>query len=481
MNRLAEILERQSAVRAELLEIEEITEPTEDDATRQTALLDEFDTLDAERAPLAERAERVARVRAAAATPGNIEPAFSAPNFTPKSDPFENVAALRFSHDAPYAPDLDDDHVIISRAVTAFTDKEYRARGVSDKQLEVLVEKLENVPGAARHALAHGSPAYRSAFKTFLKSHGETPMYNPAEMEAVRASLALGGSTGGYTLPTLLDPTLIRTGTAVKDNLRTISRVISGTQNVWHGVSVGNVTSYWTAEASAMTDGTPTFSNPSITAYKLTAFLTGSYEIFEDSDLQGQMPGLIAESFSFKEQTAFVSGDGSTSPQGIVTAISATAASTVTATTRGSFTTASAVDVFDLLNAVTPRYEDTVTWVASKSTFNTIRQMSTGSQGSYFWTNFNQDTVGQGGNQPLLGSPILQASDMGTTYTSGTVFAILGDFSQYVIYDRIGTSVEFIPQIFNSSGLPIGQRGLVAHKRVGAAPTDINAFRFLKG
>jgi predicted phage gp36 major capsid-like protein len=34
--------------------------------------------------------------------------------------------------------------------------------------------------------------------------------------------------------------------------------------------------------------------------------------------------------------------------------------------------------------------------------------------------------------------------------------------------------------VVDGSGLPTGQRGLVAHKRVGADVTDVNAFRFLK-
>lgn len=227
-----------------------------------------------------------------------------------------------------------------------------------------------------------------------------------------------------------------------------------------------------------MTEGSPTLSNPTITAAMLTAYLTASYEIFEDSGLQSQLPGLIGEAFSYAEQTAFVSGSGSTAPKGIITAISATAASTVTATTRGSFTTASAVDVFALLAALPSRYENSSTWVANKATFNTIRQMSsTGGSGSLFWTNFNDNSLGA---QPLLGSPIRQASDFSSATTSGTVLAVLGDFSQFVIYDRVGTSVEFMQNVVDGSGLPTGQRGLVAHKRVGSDVTDLNAFRFLK-
>ena len=256
-------------------------------------------------------------------------------------------------------------------------------------QVAALLERIETIPGAAEHALIHGTPAYRGAFEAFMRAQGGTPLYTGEEAAAVRASLSLTGANGGYTLPTLLDPTLIHTGAATKNPFRRISRVEQGTQNVWHGVSVGNVTTYWVAENTALTDGSPTYASPAVTAAKLTAYVTGSYEIFEDSNQLQALPGLIGESMDFAESAAFVTGSGSGAPKGIITALSGTAASTVTATTRGAFTTASAVDVFALLNALPSRYEDSATWVANKATFNTIKQMSTGSQGSYFWSDFN--------------------------------------------------------------------------------------------
>ena len=59
------------------------------------------------------------------------------------------------------------------------------------------------------------------------------------------------------------------------------------------------------------------------------------------------------------------------------------------------------------------------------------------------------------------------------------MLAVLGDFSQYLIYDVLGTTVEMVQNVVNSSGIPTGQRGIVARKRVGANVTDVNAFRFL--
>lgn len=461
-----------TALRAEIDDLDAVETPTDEQVTRYEAALVEWDEKKAERDRLVERAEKVNKVREAdLSNPANAER--SAPNvITRKDDPFEDVTSIRasFTSDGQARMGSDD---IIERAQRAFDGKH---RGVSEEQIEALMERIETVPGAAEHALVHGSPAYRDAFKAFLRGQG-SPIYSPEEAEAVRASMALGNSTGGYMLPTLLDPTLIHTGTASKTSLRSVARVVEGTQNVWHGVSVGNVTTYWVAENTALTDGTPTFAGPSVTAAKLTAYVTGSYEIFEDSTAQAQLPGLIGESFGFAEADAFISGSGSNAPKGIVTAISGTAGDTVTATTRGSFTAAaSSVDIFALLNAVPTRYEDSATWVANKTTFNTIKQMPAGSGAtSSIWPDY-EAALGA----PLLGSPTLRSSAMPSTTVSGTVLAVLGDFSQYVIFDRLGTSVEFVQNVVDGSGLPLGQRGLIAHKRVGADVTDINAFRFLK-
>jgi len=453
------------SLRTEIAELDAIETPTEEQAARFAEALTEWDTKKAAHDELVARTEKVNEIKRAALNPANVESGFNAgPQVLIRKDPFENIEQVRLD-------DRSED--TIARAVTALSDT--KVRGVSDDHIQEAVRKVETIPGAAAYALVHGSPAYRSAFAEYVRSQG-LPMYTPEQVAAVRATAAIGtGSTGGFVLPTLLDPTLIHTGTATRNPLRQISRVVSGTQNVWHGVSVGNVTTYWKAENSAVTDGTPTFAGPSITAAALTAYVTASYEIFEDSNLASQLPGLIAESFDFAEGTAFISGSGSGAPKGIVTAISATAGSTVTATTRGSFTSASVADVFAVANAVPSRYEDSATWVANKATFNTIRQMSTGSYGSLFWSDYSSQSA-----ERLLGSPKVAASDMASATTSGTVLAVLGDFSQFVIFDRIGTSVEFIPNVVDGSGVPLMQRGLVAHKRVGSDVTDVSAFRFLK-
>jgi HK97 family phage major capsid protein len=399
--------------------------------------------------------ERAARVAESRARWGTLQ-------VSSRTNPFDNLDQVRFMDDEELRP----------RALTAVEQTVYRGPfHISDSDRENATRMIESVPGVARMAMALGSPAYMSAFRAYLASGG-APVYTAEEAAAVRASMSLTSANGGYTLPFLLDPTLIHTGDATKNPIRRISRVVTGTQNVWHGVTASNVTTAWKGEGSAFTDGSPTTGGVSVTAAMLTAYVTASFEIFQDSNLQAQLPGLIAESIDFAESAAFISGSGSSAPTGVVTAVSGTAGSLVTCTTRATFTSASIVDTLALVNALPVRYEDSSTWVLNKATYRTIEQqmVGTGAVKAIEMTNGNT----------LLDLPVVRSSTLTSTTTSGNIIGVLGDFGQYIVYDRIGVSVEFIQNVVDGDGLPVGKRGLVAYKRVGGNTSDVNAFRLLK-
>ena len=369
---------------------------------------------------------------------------------------------------------------LVDRARSAF-DPAFSRRAASDSAQEI-VRKLDvfsdredaDAAQLARYVLVHGSDAYRSAFRNWMTAaaKGNSPVLTMAEAEAVRASMSLTSANGGYALPTLLDPTLIKTGAMTKNPVRRLARVEQGMQDKWNGVTAGNVTTYWKAEGSAFTDGSPTMGGVQVDAAMLTAYVTGSYEIFQDSNLLSQLPGLIGEAIDQAEGVAFVNGSGSGAPKGIITAISATAGSTVTATTRGAFTSASALDTLALFNSLPERYEDTSSWLMNKATYLTIAQQTIGTAGTKVIDMTNRNVI--------LDLPVERASSVTSATTSGNILAVLGDFSEFIVYDRLGVNVEFIQNVVDGSGLPTGQRGLVAYKRVGSDVADVNAFRFLK-
>ena len=471
MKRIETLRQQVETLRAELADLASIEEPVDEQVTRSSEALAEYDKAKAD----LETAERIA---AAAAEPANRTEGFAAPNVTIRQDPWENVSG------AVLGRSQSDDETV-SRAITAISDTSYGSfAGVTDATRAAIIERIQTVPGAAAYVLGHGSPAYRDAFLKWAR-YGDMSRLTAEEMHAVEESeiirTALNittGASGQFALPTVFDPTLIHTGNAAINPIRQIATVKQGTQNVWNGVSAGGVTTYWHAESAALTDGAPTLAHPIVTAGHLTAWLPASWEFFGDAPQVAELPALISEAMDFAESTAFVTGSGTSSPLGVVTAISATAASTVTATTRGAFTSASSADVFKVVNAVPSRYENTSSWIANKATYNTIRQMSSAGYGSLFWGNLTND-VTPNPAYPLLGYPTYNASDVLSTTTTGTVLAVLGDFSKYFILDVLGTTVERIDNIVNSSGIPVGQRGIIVRKRVGGNVVDINAFRFL--
>ena len=109
--------------------------------------------------------------------------------------------------------------------------------------------------------------------------------------------------------------------------------------------------------------------------------------------------------------------------------------------------------------------------------------------GSSFWANLGMDTPEQ-----LLGSPIYESTSITQSATCATGTAgpastaqcplVFGDFSQYNIVDRIGTSVLFERLVHGTAAggtgtYPSGQSGWFMFWRVGADVTTPAAFRWL--
>src|SRR5258708_31484380 len=75
---------------------------------------------------------------------------------------------------------------------------------------------------------------------------------------------------------------------------------------------------------------------------------------------------------------------------------------------------------------------------------------------------------GRGGQ--IAGIRTAQLSTLATGVTSGTKVAVVGNFSKgFLIADRLGATVEYIPQLFGAANrYPTGQRGLILWWRVGS-------------
>lgn len=359
-----------------------------------------------------------------------------------------------------------------ARALTAVEKMQGADDGIRSAATKIL-ERFDDKTGRlAQLALATSSPEYVRAFAKLANSQGSLGSLAPEEQRAVQRAMSLTDAAGGYLVPFQLDPTVILTSNGSFNQVRQIARTVVATGDVWNGVSAGSVEWSWDAEAAEVSDDSPTFAQPTIPIYKANGFVPISIEAFEDAANVAQEVGtLLAEGKDELESRTFVTGTGIGQPTGIVTALTGTASEVAS----GTADTFAAADVYALDGALPARHRARASWLANRAIYNLVRRFDT-QGGANLWTQLGADVPAQ-----LLGRPVYEAEQMDGTVTAAAVnyLAIFGNFQRYVIADRVGTTVEFIPHLFGANRRPTGQRGWFAYYRAGADSVQDSAFRML--
>lgn len=474
---LAELAEERAALLAEgdaMAEARDAWGDTEE--TRSQAILDRLSVIKTEEAPLLEREAQLAEHEQRAAN-ARLAPVGGMKKADDLSDVRGDATRLG-SADAR------------ARAITMIEESRSFVRDEHKANLVNLIERSGSSVGAAaaRMALTTHDPNYVSAWSKVMTGRGIE--LNEAERVALsrgrddvsaeeRAMTSGTGNSGGYFVPVFVDPTMIITGAGSVSFMRDIATVktIGPAFGGWYGATAAQVTAAWTSEGSAAPDNTPTVTQPNIPVYMAEAHVNVSFQAFEDiSDLAGDVIALFSDARNNLEATAFQTGTGSSQPTGIVTAAAQVTASRVSPTTGGTY----GVDDTYLLHSALParfRNSGSLAWMGNIAVLDRTRKllMAQNSANSA-WTD-----ASRGVPPTLLGDSIYEASPMSSSFTTGQDILLYGDFSRYFIIDRIGFSVEFIPNYFDTStGRPTAQRGWLAHWRTGGNTVDANAFRILR-
>jgi HK97 family phage major capsid protein len=338
-----------------------------------------------------------------------------------------------------------------------------------------ILDEFDDTRGTlARQCLLTSSPAYMRGWSRLARGNQQLEPDEQQAMDAVRA-MSLTTTAGGFLIPFQLDPTVIITADGSRNDIRQVARTVVATGNKWNGVASTAATWSWDAEASEVSDDATTFSQPAIDIFTARGFVPISIEAFEDeANVTTEVARVLAFGKDVLESSAFATGTGSAQPFGIVTALAGTA-SEINANTDDVFARA---DVDKIQGFLPARFRANASWLANNSIYNLIRAFDT-SGGSAFWANYGMDRPSE-----LLGRPIYESEAMDSTVTvTGAVsnfILIFGDFSNYVIADRIGMSVEFIPHLLHvTTNRPSGQRGWFAYYRTGADSVLDGAFRLL--
>jgi HK97 family phage major capsid protein len=392
----------------------------------------ELDTLDAERA----------------ATP-------KAPNFIRKADPLD-------------ATDL--------RSMSAAQLIDTATRSIEGNDIDpTQARKLLKRHGADRDWLANiaarSTEVYAEAWAKMMTGR-EFALSNEE-----RVAINVGTNTqGGLLVPTHLDPTMILTNSGSSNAVRALARVVTlTTEKTWNGVTTAGSDFSWDGELVEVSDDSPTFGAVAIPTFVGAGFVMASFQAFEDiSNLASDVAMLLADGRDRLEAAAHATGNGTTQPKGIFTALDANTNVEVTSTTAA---TIGLVDLQGLRRAVPVRYRSNSTWLMNPVYADAIKALGTAVSASY-----STDITGANADR-LLGSPVVESDEAPSTQTT-TVRdneIVVGDFSQYVIVDKPGsTTLDFIPNLLGSNRLPNGSRGWYMRFRSGADCTNPLAFRLLQ-
>ena len=381
-----------------------------------------------------------------------------APNVNVRTDPFDTASL------PAYGPARGSE--MRARAVSAV---EKSTRFVADAHRESVTKVLER-SGRQNFLSEFVLLGLREDYADgFLRKITHDEDLTTGERDVLRQRHMLARAMGlsdvtGVLVPAHLDPMLILAQAGSVNPFRRVCRVETGVTNVYQSVNTGGVTHAWTAENAALTDGAPSFANPTATAYKGTVLVPISYEAYEDArDREDEIMFLVSDSINNAEAIAFATGNGTTQPRGLITALDANTQAEVATATANVFAIA---DVYALYEAVPARWRNERTsWFSNLSILNDIRQFGTDSLSTQ-----TVDLTADGVTR-IIGKAAYESSAMDGVIAAATKDNILavGDPQTYLIYDRLGTSMEFVPNLMGTTaGTVIGQRAWVAHHRTGA-------------
>ncbi len=376
-------------------------------------------------------------------------------------DAIFDLSTVRFSilDPAPAARDLRD------RAMRAVERARYpHARADQDAIRGHLAELIDGFEPddyqLTEHLMRTGSPAHRTLFAKYMRGKFMTD-------DQLRALSLTDFSTGLAAVPFNLDPTIIPTSSRAINPLRSISRGETSMTDRWQGVGSAGIAARYRGEGEEAEDNSPNLARLEVDTESADAWVPFSFEIGADwGGMEPQIAALLQRGKDELEADKFRVGSGEGEPLGLLTALAGKTIETITAGTLA------LGDIEALEEALASGFLDQAHWLGHREAFKVVRGFDT-KGAAPIW-------VKHPGRVPELnGIAALELSTMDDEIEDGAKPLVLGDFSNFVIVDRIGTTIRRIPHVFKN-GRPTGKSGFYSYWRNGTTLATEDAFRVLE-
>lgn len=315
-----------------------------------------------------------------------------------KSVTSEKVSKMENEDKTANAPEID---------VKAFNDMKTRLDAIEAKG---------NRPGV----IAQKSPIMAGdevkSFTEFLRT-GE------------RKALAYGSASGPILAPETVASTIIEK-IAEQSPVRGLASVVNmGGSLLQLPRLVAEVEPARVAETAARPESEPTFEQIDLKPHEMAVIVPVTRQLLEDAqvDLSAYLGNHIARRFGQLEAQWFVTGNGTTAAEGVMT-------STEIGDLEAATLTADAL--IDAFYAIKSAHAANGAWLMNRKTMAAVRKLKD-TDGSFIW----QGGLAAGQPATLLGRPVYEAVDMDDP-TAGKSPVVFGDFaSGYTIADRTGFEI----------------------------------------
>ncbi|EAC2243935.1 phage major capsid protein [Listeria monocytogenes] len=258
---------------------------------------------------------------------------------------------------------------------------------------------------------------------------------------------------GGYLVPEEYDSRLID-GLEEENIIRKLGHRITTSGERKINIAATKPAAAWIDEGEALTFSDATFSQINLDAHKLHVAVKVTEELLYDNAFQ--LENYIIKEFykalANAEEDAFINGNGTGKPLGILAASGGAEVGVTTA----SATAITADEVINLVYSLKRPYRKNAVFILNDQTIAALRKLKDGN-GAYMW----QAALVAGEPDKLLGYPVYTSAYM-PTIEAGAKTIIFGDLSYYNIGDRGSRSFAELRELFAGNGMV----GFVAKERV---------------
>ncbi|MCA0405282.1 MAG: phage major capsid protein [Proteobacteria bacterium] len=364
---------------------------------------------------------------------------------------------------------------------------EIERKASADVLLEEKVNRLNSamdamIAKASRPAISGAEPQdfrtveHKSAFTTYMRT-GEANALRMLEAKALNGAVA---PDSGYLLPVDAEAAILARLAALSPMrqvamVRPLASVMLRKAVYPLGANAG--WSNQTAPSNTVTGNQ--YAEMNFPTMELFAQPAATQGMLDDAavDVEGWIADEVCYSFAQAESTAYISGDGTNRPKGLLTYPTVADASwtwgslgTIATGVSANFPASNPSDILlDFCHALKTEYRQNAAFLMNRKTQGVIRKFKD-TTGNYLWA--PPSVVGA--KATLMGFPLIEAEDMPDIGANSLSIAF-GDFRRgYLIVDRVG--IRALRDPFSAKPYVL----FYTTKRVGGGVQDFEAIKLLK-